>query len=741
MMKSNVWKSVKNIWVISYTFVFLLPILIGVFNYIYYYNVMKNDIISNSEMRLQDIQYNINNEISHLYDGKNVISRIKNLGMIAMADSEEVTEYELLEARLNLAQNSSNSYEYGIYYKNLDCVVTGSAVYDTKYYYRIYFSAQMGWEEFLDFLGSASSSIRCVKNSEGDVFFTQHVSNVVDTFFVLKSSYLKEVMQMDNALPGSVLVMLDGEKNILYSNTQVSDAEIKQVLGEKEQMEQNVSFQGKSYTTLRFTSNGLQYVFFIPNQFFRARMQRIQYGYLLTVLLCLLCGGISIFVMIRMNYRPVNKLIEYVNVREKGENEYKAIADFLDRTIGQNKKLENRLRKSRDIVQSEMINRILLGKFVDSGDQKELLEKLGFCGDDNHFVVLTFSVSDYGVLEEDEEHIDEAEIHHIACLVMNNIIGELIDRQYRCVMSELDENLVCIVNLGVLVEENVCEHMKHIVMEAQEHIRFHFKFSFLTGIGTVVKGTECLPDSYLDSLAALQMGDEKYGEISLCFQRNVSETYKYYRFYEKEKMLTEVIRAGDYEHASKYMKEMIEECTKNSRQVMGISKCLLYDIINVIIKNCMLDSQFAEEADIVNLERMFLSDNPVELLRELDTLLRKTCELGQMQSDNDSNLSQEIQSYIDENFSDFNLNVNKVAEHFQYTPFYISKIFKEMCGKSILQYIMEVRMKNAQELLRRSDIPVMDVAGKVGITNKSTFMRVFKKATGMTPGQFRKLGK
>lgn len=69
-------------------------------------------------------------------------------------------------------------------------------------------------------------------------------------------------------------------------------------------------------------------------------MQRIQYGYLLTVLLCLLCGGISIFAMIRMNYRPVNKLIEYVNIKEEGENEYKAIANFLDSTIRQNKKLE-----------------------------------------------------------------------------------------------------------------------------------------------------------------------------------------------------------------------------------------------------------------------------------------------------------------------------------------------------------------------------------------------------------------
>lgn len=741
MMKNNVWKSVKSMWFISYTFVFLLPIIVGAFNYIYYYNVMKNDIISNSTARLQDIQYNINSEISHLYDVKNALSRIKNLEMIAMADPEEVTEYELYGARLGLAQNSSNSYEYGIYYKDLDCVVTGNAVYEMEYYYRIYFANQMGWEEFRDFLGSASSSIRCVKNSEGDVFFTQHVSNVVDTFFVLKSSYLKEVMQMDNTLPGSILVMLDGEKNILYSNTQVSEAEIKQVFGENGQLEQNTSFQGASYTTLRFTGNGLQYVFFIPNQFFKNRMQRIQYGYLLTVLLCLLCGGISIFAMIRMNYRPVNKLIEYVNIKEEGENEYKAIANFLDSTIRQNKKLEKSVRKSRDIVRSEMINRVLQGKFVNSGDQGELLEKLGIYGEDNYFVVLTFSVSDYGVLEENEEHGGEVEIHHIACLVMNNIIGELIDRQYRCVMSELDENLVCIVNLGTLSEENVCEHIKNIVMEAQEHIRFHFEFSFLTGIGTVVKGTECLPDSYLDSLAALQMGDEKYGEISLCSQRNVSETHKYYRFYEKERMLTDVIRAGDYEYASKYMKEMIEECTKNSRQVMGISKCLLYDIINVIIKNCMLDSRFAKEADILNLERMFLSDNPVELLGELDALLQKTCELGQIRSDNDSSLSQEIQTYIDENFADFNLNVNRVAEHFQYTPFYISKIFKEMCGKSILQYIMEVRMKNAQEILRQSDIPVMDVAEKVGITNKSTFMRVFKKATGMTPGQFRKLGR
>ena len=68
---------------------------------------------------------------------------------------------------------------------------------------------------------------------------------------------------------------------------------------------------------------------------------------------------------------------------------------------------------------------------------------------------------------------------------------------------------------------------------------------------------------------------------------------------------------------------------------------------------------------------------------------------------------------------------------------YLSRIFKEKTGKSFNEYKLELKIASAKELLVRTNYSVSQIAYKVGYHNPNSFMKMFKKFTGLTPSQYR----
>ncbi len=97
----------------------------------------------------------------------------------------------------------------------------------------------------------------------------------------------------------------------------------------------------------------------------------------------------------------------------------------------------------------------------------------------------------------------------------------------------------------------------------------------------------------------------------------------------------------------------------------------------------------------------------------------------------------EIVQYINQNFYD-TLTLSILSERFYISPYYLSRIFKETTGFTFVEYLSNVRIKEAQKLLRDSRWKVIQVAEKVGFGNIAHFGRVFKNITGKTPLQYRK---
>ena len=85
------------------------------------------------------------------------------------------------------------------------------------------------------------------------------------------------------------------------------------------------------------------------------------------------------------------------------------------------------------------------------------------------------------------------------------------------------------------------------------------------------------------------------------------------------------------------------------------------------------------------------------------------------------------------------LEVANLAQKVFLAPAYFSRLFKEKVGISPKQYITQVRMEKAKELLRLSKYSIKNIAATVGYDDALYFSRLFFKREGITPSQFRKL--
>jgi len=93
-------------------------------------------------------------------------------------------------------------------------------------------------------------------------------------------------------------------------------------------------------------------------------------------------------------------------------------------------------------------------------------------------------------------------------------------------------------------------------------------------------------------------------------------------------------------------------------------------------------------------------------------------------------------SYIHSNYRS-HISVYDLAEECGYSVSHFTRFFKEITGKSPIEYINRYKIYLACGMLKSADISVLDVALECGFENVGYFIRTFKKYTGYTPYQFK----
>ncbi|WP_054023560.1 AraC family transcriptional regulator [Bacillus sp. FJAT-28004] len=99
--------------------------------------------------------------------------------------------------------------------------------------------------------------------------------------------------------------------------------------------------------------------------------------------------------------------------------------------------------------------------------------------------------------------------------------------------------------------------------------------------------------------------------------------------------------------------------------------------------------------------------------------------------------SEKIMNWLEGHYSE-GISLDKLADHTHISKYYVSRIFKQETGSTLMEYILARRIRQACLLLNTSNKGIEQISIEVGMNNFSYFCQAFKKLVGMTPMEYRK---
>lgn len=196
---------------------------------------------------------------------------------------------------------------------------------------------------------------------------------------------------------------------------------------------------------------------------------------------------------------------------------------------------------------------------------------------------------------------------------------------------------------------------------------------------------------------------------------------------------------GQPEQFQKFYTYLMGKVNEEEYIATGLAAEVFYAIANLFLSylnKLDLKRAIADQFDLNRLIRMetFNSwEEVVDYFQRLAELLFSFKVDEQLA--NSGEVTGNIQRYIKTHFSE-DLSLTKLSEIAHFNPSYLSRFYKQITGKSLSDYITEVRINQAKELLRGTDLQIQEIALKVGYET-AYFIRLFKKIICQTPQEFR----
>jgi AraC-like DNA-binding protein len=201
-----------------------------------------------------------------------------------------------------------------------------------------------------------------------------------------------------------------------------------------------------------------------------------------------------------------------------------------------------------------------------------------------------------------------------------------------------------------------------------------------------------------------------------------------------EQKLINMILLGDGEAACGLVRRLFEMNTARNGPSGPILRILAADILGSVMKGISAKEGSSVELDLFNPEQIPVRD----LAASLEKTIRKICAANRLvlEKKNSPRISEKVKEYIKGNFCNPDINISITGLHFNMSPFYLSRVFKEETGVGLLEYINALRVEEGKKLLAWGQ-SITKTAELTGFRDSNAFIRVFKKLTGVTPGQYK----
>ncbi|WP_068782307.1 helix-turn-helix domain-containing protein [Paenibacillus sp. GM2] len=538
-------------------------------------------------------------------------------------------------------------------------------------------------------------------------------------------------------------IVTHDDKTQLYKN--VTDIPyMKQVLDKTESGQFTAEANGGKQSVFYITSNytGWRIVSVIPEAELYQPLESLRNLMVAIVIIMLVLALSVLFYVNRRTFKPLDRLaVKMTGASRQGKPGYTVKLDYLEKVFDQmhvdRKQLEQQVRDSKPIVKWRMVMDVLTGYRTEFESVNRQLEYSGFPLFPQMFIVCAAEIGkDSGMSAKDET---------LYTYMLCNVAEELINMETAGVAIDTGSGRAAMI-ISFAEGDAEQNHLRALaILElVLDIMKQQFGLLVTVGVGRCYGDIRDITTSYAEAQKALEYRLILGSQTVISFEDlSGSEHQDFYRILKMTDHIIEALRQTEMEKIAHQVSRLYQDAIEH-----GLSPELIRHFsYELVMKSLQAVAATGVDVDEImdNMgrihTRIYRSRNWQELEQMvLNILVQMAGRVEERRKQRGSNkLILEMLAYIEEHFRESEFSLAHLAETFGLSPTYISKLFKEHTEKNFIDYLIETRIHAALGLLTDKNRKINDIAEEVGYINTRSFLRAFKKYTGMTPSEQREL--
>lgn len=452
-------------------------------------------------------------------------------------------------------------------------------------------------------------------------------------------------------------------------------------------------------------------------------------------LVSLVLGLLMVSVFLKKNYRPVEQLMQMTNHSLTHLSEFEQIEhsfrDLTDKTHSMRAELN---RQSEQLRNSYLLSAIKGRRVPLAGSDFNSHFDIAASGEVFLLTILTVGES----RSQPDGYQDEIDYENMNLFAADNAFSELMngiphyrleDGRYLIYLFHLNEQQ----HAWWISESNARMQKLCTVFFDQMHVALSLAVSEETN------DIDQLCYLYRDSVDALEYLSTIGGSGVLYSSDYKVQTGTAFFREDCAQEFEKAITAGDLGSAQRLSARLFDEFSRNSAITYPVFRIRVMEVLYTI-----LDAYYEIIADpeprrqlVLKMEHIISAKNEEQLHKTFSDLLKYACDtVHSAKVGSNCLLVQQICEYVQAHEVDMNLNISTIADAFGRNPQNISRIFHAQKGIGLLEYISNVRIEHAKQLLSQKKYSEEAVAAQTGFASVRTFRRVFSRAVGRPPSAF-----
>lgn len=473
------------------------------------------------------------------------------------------------------------------------------------------------------------------------------------------------------------------------------------------------NLNGQAATVGSYTSEltGYTYYYSFPTFNSSAGVFGKQMLYISCFIIAFLLGIALIVRFSKRNVAPIIELGQELNEAVEAQNHLQEVVD-----------------SQRPIICNTYVRQLLTGLVASTEEASYIKEYLNLIGEslcyNGLYIVAYNNAGDSG---ESTQPIRSAED-------FNQIIMEALQNYFGMPLycfSPSDRTYALLLACSKEDEANLIIKANETIVQLHNYLLDTYGIWLFAGIGKNTDSLTNVWESYQQAIESINYTSKNYFFFPYEFIKKDSNAFYYPP--ELSTKLIHFITTGNTSQVLELFNLIHQENIEERSLPINLLKFLLSDIRNTLLK-----ARFAlpsgVSAEITSqLDEQFNQHVTFKLCEDIALTL---CKLFTVESD-DTSLVTAIEKYIEKNYMDPSMGLNKISDEFQISESYFSHMFKEKTGVNFSTYLENIRMSEAARMIKETDISLNELYISVGYNNANTFRRAFKKIYGVTPSNMR----